>query len=93
MGKVLPFVVPPDDVKLSEIKFAKELLANGTAIRKASVATDQEAFEFAIFEASDEILAVCLTRDNEGKIVDGFVRQFAEPDGLNWFQQMQKRML
>jgi len=92
MGKILPFVVPLDDVKLTEIKFAQELLANGTAIKKASIASDQSISEFAIFPAADEIIGACLTRDTRGKIVDGFVKQFKEPDGWNWFQQMQRHM-
>ena len=92
MGKVLPFVVPLNEVKLAEIKFAEKLLANETAIKRARFATDQEIFEFGIFAAADEIIGACLTRDPEGKIVNGFVKQFTEPDGLNWFQRMQKGM-
>lgn len=92
MGKVLPFV-SPNEAKLVDIKFAEKLLANETAIKKARIATEEATFEFGIFPAGGEILGACLTRDDEGKIVDGFVRQFAEPDGLSWFQQMQKRML
>ena len=93
MGKVLPFVVPLNEAKLAEIKFAEKLLANETAIKKARFGTDQETIEFAIFPASGEIVGACLTRDTEGKIVDGFVKQFTEPDGFNWFQKMEKRML
>jgi hypothetical protein len=93
VGKLLPFVVPLSEAKLAEIKFAEDLLASETAMQKTSVATPQETFEFAIIRSSGEIFAACLIRDTKGKIVDGFVRRFTEPEGLNWYQQMQKRTL
>jgi len=93
MGKILPFVVPPNEAKMENIRFAEELLTNETAIRKASFATDEATFEFGIFPIGPEILGACLTRDTDGKIVDGFVRQFTEPNGLKWFQDMQQRIL
>ena len=92
MGKIVPFVIPPNEAKLADMKFAERLLANETAIKKASFATNQATFEFGIFPAGEEMLGACISRNTEGKIVDGFVRQFTEPSGLNWFQQMQKRM-
>jgi hypothetical protein len=92
VGKILPFVIPLSEVKIAEIKVAEELLANGTAIKRAKFASEHEAFEFAIFPASAEIIGVCLTRNSEGKIVNGFVKHFTEPDGLNWFEQMEKRI-
>ena len=93
MGKLLPFVVPLNEAKVAEIKFAEELLANGNASQKTSFTTDRETFECAIFPTSGEIVGAYLTRNPEGKIVNGFVKQFTEPDGLNWFEQMKKRML
>jgi len=93
MGKILPFIVPPNDAKKENIKFAEELLTNEIAIKKASFTREEATFEFGIFHPGGEILGACLTRDTDGKIVDGFVRPFTEPNGLKWFQDMQQRML
>ena len=86
MGKVLPFVVPLNEATLVAIEFAEKLLANETATKRSSFTQPDGTLEFAIFPASGEIVGACLTRDTEGKIVDGFVREFTEPDGLNWYQ-------
>ena len=92
MGKILPFIVPPNKAKMENIRFAEELLTNENAIKKASFATDEATLEFGIFPTGAEILEACLTRNTDGKIVDGFVRQFTEPNGLKWFQDMKQRI-
>jgi hypothetical protein len=89
MGKILPFVVPPNNVKLAAIKFAEELLA----IEKASFNHNGGTFEFGIFLACGLIIGAGLSRNTEGTIVDGYVRQFREADGLKWFQDLQQRIL
>jgi hypothetical protein len=63
-----------------------------TAIKKSSFAQYDGSFEFGIFLTGREMFGACLSRESDGKIVDGFVRRFTEVDGLNRFQEMQLRM-
>jgi hypothetical protein len=91
--KVLPFVVPPNEQKMELIKFAEKLLTEEIALKKASVATPDGTFEFGLFPTGTEILGAYLARDTEGKIIDGMVSQFTCPEGLEWFQKMQQRVL
>ena len=93
MKKVLPFIVPPNEEKMENIKFAEELLTNETPLRKASIATPEGTFEFGLFPTDTDVLGACLARDTEGKIIDGTVSQFTASNGLKWFQQMKERML